>query len=87
MEDLQEEMDRVRIFCLTKQLELQEVLKNVVGGEQLCLMYSQLLQNYANVKKEYFVFGKRYDDLAASHSAAVSKLEHSQVRNTLFNLF
>ena len=69
MEDLQEEMDRVRIFCLTKQLELQEVVKNVVGGEQLCLMYSQLLQNYANVKKEYFVFGKRYDDLAASHYA------------------
>ena len=43
-------------------------------------MYSQLLQNYENVKDDYTLVRKRYDDLVASHSDAVSKLEHSQVR-------
>ena len=47
-------------------------------------MYSQLLQNYENVKDDYSLLRKRYDDLVASHSAAVSKLEHSQVSYTLF---
>ena len=42
-------------------------------------MYSQLLQNYENVKDDYTLVRKRYDDLVASHSDAVSKLEHSQV--------
>ena len=46
-------------------------------------MYSQLLQNYENVKDDYSLLRKRYDDLVASHSAAVSKLEHSQVSYTL----
>jgi hypothetical protein len=48
-------------------------------GESLSLMYSTLLQNYENVKDDYTMVRKRYDDLVASHSAAVSKLEHSQV--------
>ena len=56
----------------------QEVL-NAEGGEPLSLMYSQLLQNYENVKDDYTLVRKRYDDLVASHSDAVSKLEHSQV--------
>ena len=49
-------------------------------GEPYSLMYSQLLQNYENVKDDFDIIRKRYDDLVASHSAAVSKLEHSQVR-------
>ena len=50
-------------------------------------MYSQLLQNYENVKDDYSLLRKRYDDLVASHSAAVSKLEHSQVSYTLIIFF
>ena len=79
-------MDEERKEMAEMRRQQQEVL-NVDGGEPLSLMYSQLLQNYENVKDEYSLLRKRYDDLAASHSAAVSKLEHSQVRNTLFILF
>ena len=74
-------MDEERKEMAEMRRQQQEVL-NVDGGEPLSLMYSQLLQNYENVKDEYSLLRKRYDDLAASHSAAVSKLEHSQVRNT-----
>jgi hypothetical protein len=57
-------------------------------------MYSQLLHNYENVKDDYTLVRKRHDDLVASHSDAVSKLEHSQVsfffssfRNLVFLAF
>ena len=42
-------------------------------------MYSTLLRNYEAVKEEYSHIRKRFDDLAASHSAAVAKLNHSEV--------
>ena len=48
-------------------------------------MYSQLLHNYENVKDDYTLVRKRHDDLVASHSDAVSKLEHSQV--SFFSVF
>merc|ERR1712029_305283 len=70
-------MDEERKEMAEMRRQQQEVL-NVDGGEPLSLMYGQLLQNYENVKDEYSLLRKRYDDLAASHSAAVSKLEHSQ---------
>ena len=47
-------------------------------------MYSQLLHNYENVKDDYTLVRKRHDDLVASHSDAVSKLEHSQVSRIFF---
>ena len=76
-------MDEERKEMAEMRRQQQEVL-NAEGGEPLSLMYSQLLQNYENVKDEYSLLRKRYDDLAASHSAAVSKLEHSQVRRHRF---
>ena len=79
-------MDEERKEMAEMRRQQQEVL-NVDGGEPLSLMYSQLLQNYENVKDEYSLLRKRYDDVAASHSAAVSKLDHLPVRNTLFILF
>ena len=39
---------------------------------------SSLSRNYDAVKDDYAMM-RRYDDLVASHSAAVSKLELSQV--------
>ena len=64
-------------FCFVSRQQ-QEVL-NSESGEPLSLMYSQLLHNYENVKDDYTLVRKRHDDLVASHSDAVSKLEHSQV--------
>ena len=49
------------------------------------MMYGTLLRNYEAVKEDYSLIRKRYDDLVSSHSAAVNKLEHSQVRRC-FNL-
>ena len=63
----------------------QEVLNAADGGEPYSLMYSQLLQNYENVKDDYALLRKRYDDLVASHSAAISKLERSEVSKS-FNI-
>ena len=74
------------MFMEDERKELSELRKEAIlsnsenGSEPLSLMYSQLLQNYENVKDDYSLVRKRYDDLVASHSAAVSKLEHSQVR-------
>lgn len=79
-------MDEERKEMAEMRRQQQEVL-NVDGGEPLSLMYSQLLQNYENVKDEYSLLRKRYDDLAASHSAAVSKLEHSQVSHKKSRFF
>ena len=45
------------------------------------MMYGTLLRNYEAVKEDYSLIRKRYDDLVSSHSAAVNKLEHSQVRS------
>ena len=82
---LDQEVNSLRMFVDDERKEMaelrrqqQEVL-NAEGGEPLSLMYSQLLQNYENVKDDYSLVRKRYDDLVASHSDAVSKLEHSQV--------
>lgn len=50
-------------------------------SESLSLMYGTLLRNYEAVKDDYTLVRRRYDDLVASHSAAVAKLEHSQVGN------
>ena len=47
------------------------------------MMYGTLLRNYEAVKEDYSLIRKRYDDLVSSHSAAVNKLEHSQVRSIL----
>jgi len=57
----------------------QEIL-NVEGGpsESMSIMYGTLLRKYETVKDDYGLISKRYDDLVASHSAAVAKLEHSQ---------
>ena len=60
----------------------QEVLNAEGGpGESLGMMYGTLLRNYEAVKEDYSLIRKRYDDLVSSHSAAVNKLEHSQVRS------
>ena len=59
----------------------QEVLNAEGGpGDSLGMMYGTLLRNYEAVKEDYSLIRKRYDDLVSSHSAAVNKLEHSQVR-------
>ena len=86
---LDQEVNSLRMFVDDERKEMaelrrqqQEVL-NAEGGEPLSLMYSQLLQNYENVKDDYSLVRKRYDDLVASHSDAVSKLEHSQVSPSL----
>ena len=50
-------------------------------GESLGIMYGTLLRSYEAVKEDYSLIRKRYDDLVSSHSAAVNKLEHSQVGN------
>ena len=47
-------------------------------------MYGTLLRNYEAVKEDYSLIRKRYDDLVSSHSAAVNKLEHSQVRTSRY---
>merc|ERR1712079_742729 len=87
----EQEVNSLRIFVDEERKEMaelrrqqQDVLNAAEGGEPYSLMYSQLLQNYENVKDDYSLLRKRYDDLVASHSAAVSKLEHSQVSYTLF---
>ena len=49
------------------------------NGNGLNVMYGNLLRNYDVVKEDYTVMRSRYDDLVSSHSAAVGKLEHSQV--------
>ena len=73
-------MDEERKEMAELRRQQQELLSaSTEGGEPYSLMYSQLLQNYENVKDDYSLLRKRYDDLVASHSAAVSKLEHSQV--------
>ena len=60
----------------------QEVLNAEGGpGDSLGMMYGTLLRNYEAVKDDYSLIRKRYDDLVSSHSAAVNKLEHSQVRH------
>ena len=51
-------------------------------GESLGMMYGTLLRSYEAVKEDYSLIRKRYDDLVSSHSAAVNKLEHSQVGNS-----
>lgn len=59
----------------------QEVFNCEAGGaEPLSIMYGTLLRSYEDVKEENTHVRKRFDELAASHSAAVAKLEHSQVR-------
>ena len=85
---LEQEVNSLRMFVDEERKEMadlrrqqQEVL-SAEGGESLSLMYSQLLQNYENVKDDFSMLRKRYDDLVASHSAAVSKLEHTQVRGS-----
>jgi hypothetical protein len=62
---------------------------NCEGGsaEPLSIMYSTLLRNYEAVKEEYTHVRKRYDELAASHSAAVAKLNQSEVRGSINFLF
>ena len=73
---------------------IQEVLNAEGGpGDSLGMMYGTLLRNYEAVKEDYSLIRKRYDDLVSSHSAAVNKLEHSQVRkihvhhiNSKFNM-
>jgi hypothetical protein len=84
---LEQEVNSLRLFMDEERTEMaelrrqqQDVLNAAEGGpgESLSLMYSTLLQNYENVKDDYTMVRKRYDDLVASHSAAVSKLEHSQ---------
>ena len=58
----------------------QEVLNCESGSaEPLSIMYSTLLRNYEAVKEEYTIVRKRYDEVAASHSAAVAKVNHSEV--------
>lgn len=82
---LEQEVNSLRLFMEDERKEISELRRqqqevlSAEGGEPLSLMYSQLLQNYENVKDDYSLVRKRYDDLVASHSAAVSKLEHSQV--------
>lgn len=62
-------------------LFLQEILNSEGGpGESLSIMYGTLLRNYEAVKDDYTMIRSRYDDLAASHSAAVAKLEREGVR-------
>ena len=69
-------------YCLI----FQEVLNcDGSSAEPLSIMYGSLLRNYEEVKEEYSHVRKRYDDLAASHSAAVAKLEHSQVGQHFFH--
>ena len=64
----------------------QEVLNAEGGpGDSLGMMYGTLLRNYEAVKEDYSLIRKRYDDLVSSHSAAVNKLEHSQVRKIHFH--
>ena len=42
-----------------------------------------LMRSYEAVKEDCALLRKRYDDLVSSHSAAVNKLECSQVRQVL----
>ena len=49
-------------------------------------MYGTLLRNYEAVKEDYSLIRKRYDDLVSSHSAAVNKLEHSQVSTSRYSI-
>ena len=45
-----------------------------------------LMRSYEAVKEDCALLRKRYDDLVSSHSAAVNKLECSQVRHVLLTL-
>ena len=43
-------------------------------------MYGTLLRTFEATKEDLDILRRRYDDLAASHSAAMAKLDLSQVR-------
>ena len=71
-----------------KQFPLTQEVLNAEGGpgESLSIMYGTLLRNYEAVKEDYSLIRKRYDDLVSSHSAAVNKLEHSQVSTSGYSI-
>ena len=44
------------------------------------MMYGTLLRNFESTKDDYALVRTRYEDIVGAHSAAVAKLEQSQVR-------
>lgn len=68
----------------------------------MSIMYGTLLRKYESIKDDFGVLSKRYDsldlllsslsvlrydDMMTSHSAAVAKLEHSQVGEVIREQF
>lgn len=59
----------------------QEVISTETGAnDALNQHYITALRKYEVIKDDYDSLRKRYDDLIVSHSAAVNKLELSQVK-------
>ena len=83
---LEQENNSLRLFMEDERKELtelkrqqQELMNSDGGNESLNIMYGTLLRSYEAVKDDCSLLRKRYDDLVSSHSAAVDKLECSQV--------
>ena len=83
MEDERKELADLR----RQQQELINSTTDGVGGmgEDMVQLYrdSSLMRSYEAVKEDCALLRKRYDDLVSSHSAAVDKLECSQVSLTM----
>ncbi|XP_025158687.1 disks large homolog 5 isoform X3 [Harpegnathos saltator] len=75
VQTLQKELSELRI-------QNQEVLVSDAAGNDMNQHYPPALRKYDAVKDEYDSLRKRYDDLIASHSSAVSKLELSKEEAT-----
>ncbi|XP_032665280.1 disks large homolog 5 isoform X3 [Odontomachus brunneus] len=76
VQTLQKELSELRI-------QNQEVLvSDAAGNDTMNQHYPPALRKYDAVKDEYDSLRKRYDDLIASHSSAVSKLELSKEEAT-----
>ena len=78
MEDERKELADLR----RQQQELINSTTDGVGGigeDMVLYRDSSLMRSYEAVKEDCALLRKRYDDLVSSHSAAVDKLECSQV--------
>ena len=78
MEDERKELADLR----RQQQELINSTTDGVGGigeDMVLYRDSSLMRSYEAVKEDSALLRKRYDDLVSSHSAAVDKLECSQV--------
>ena len=58
---------------------VQEAMSQEGSGEAINQLYLSTVQKYETIKDEFDNLRKRFSDLAAQHSANLSKLDQTQV--------